>query len=288
MTQATCNRAGAPANFERRARVVAAASLFAAKAATAPAAKPSAAVPAPGDSRLESLTVDGPRLQVVMLVHPDMTALDLVGPQLIFATLQNVDVHLAWKDLSAVSTDSGLRILPTVALDAAPSAPDILFVPGGLKGTTAMMLDAQVIGFLRSLGSRARYVTSVCTGALLLGAAGLLRGYRATSHWYVRDTLAVFDAVPVDERVVVDRNRVTGGGVTAGLDMALTLSAILRGDEFARTQELLFEYAPTPPFACGTPELAGESLTAQVLQRRRLAIEAATQAAAQARKGWAG
>lgn len=228
-----------------------------------------------------------PRLQIAMLVHPDMTALDLVAPQLVFATLGDADTHLVWKDLSPVTTDSGLKILPSTTFADAPAAPDILFVPGGLKGTTALLQDEDTLRFLRERGAAARWVTGVCTGVLLLGAAGLLRGHRATAHWYVRELLPIFDAAPVAQRVVVDRNRVTGGGVTAGIDMALTLSALLRGEAHARLQTLLFEYAPQPPFASGTPELAGQALTATVRERRGPAIEAARQAAQKARDRWA-
>lgn len=227
------------------------------------------------------------RLQVVMLVHPDMTALDLVGPQLVFATMGDTDTHLVWKDLAPVTADSGLKLLPSRTFADAPKAPDILFVPGGLKGTTALLQDEETLRFLRERGASARWVTGICTGVLLLGAAGLLRGYRATAHWYVQDILPVFDAVPSAERVVVDRNRVTGGAVTAGIDMALTLSAMLRGEDKARTQELAFGYAPEPPFAAGTPALAGEALTTRVLEGRAPAISAARRAAMLARERWA-
>ncbi|WP_269759394.1 DJ-1/PfpI family protein [Variovorax sp. E3] len=228
------------------------------------------------------------RLQVLMLVHPDMTALDLVGPQLVFATMGDVDTHMVWKDLSPVTTDSGLKLVPGMTFADAPKAPDILFVPGGLKGTTALLQDEETLRFLRERGASARWVTGVCTGVLLLGAAGLLRGYRATAHWYVQDILPVFDAEPSADRVVIDRNRVTGGAVTAGIDMALTMSAMLRGDDKARTQELAFGYAPMPPFAAGTPELAGEALTKRVLESRAPAISAARRAAEMARQRWAG
>jgi len=227
-----------------------------------------------------------PRLQITMLVHLDMTALDLVAPQLVFATLGDADTHLVWKDRSPVTTGSGLKLLPSMTFADAPSAPDILFVPGGLKGTTALLQDEETLGFLRERGTAARWVAGVCTGVLLLGAAGLLRGRRATAHWYVRDLLPVLDAIPIAQRVVVDRHCVTGGGVTAGIDMALTLSALLRGEAHARIQTLLFEYAPQPPFPSGTPELAGHELTSTVRERRGTAIEAARQAAQRARERW--
>lgn len=236
---------------------------------------PSAQMPTPADGTR--------RLQIVMLAHPDMTALDLVAPQLIFATVGNVEVQVVWKDSAPVLTDSDLQIAPTTRFDQAARAPDLLFVPGGLKGTTAMLHDPEVLDFVRSVGDAARWVTSVCTGSLLLGAAGLLRGYRATSHWYVRDLLPLLDAEPVNERVVQERNRITGAGVTAGIDLALTISAALRGEAHARRQQLVFEYAPRPPFASGTPELAGTDLTTSVLQAHQAAIDAARLAVVQAR-----
>lgn len=226
------------------------------------------------------------RMQIVMLAHPDMTALDLVGPQLIFATMPNTDVHIVWKNRSLITTDSGLNIVPSLTFDEAPRTPDLLFIPGGLKGTTAAMQDEQILEFVRQRGAQARWVTSVCTGALLLGAAGLLRGYRATAHWYVRELLTEFDCTPVNARVVVDRNRVTGSGVTAGIDMALTISAAIYGDELARRQTLAFEYAPRPPFLSGTPEMAGMLITNQVLARRRPAIDFARKIAIVARRRW--
>jgi cyclohexyl-isocyanide hydratase len=250
--------------------------LAAAAASTATAAF--AQLPDAAPTTLGTANASSGRLRVVMLAYPGMTALDLVAPQLIFATLGNAEVQVVWKSTSPVKTDSGLEIVPTARLDQAASAPDVLFVPGGLKGTTAVLEDAEVVRFMRERGAQARWVTSVCTGALLLGAADLLRGYKATTHWYVRDLLPLVGATPLDERVVIDRNRVTAGGVTAGMDFALTLSARLRGEDHARRQELVFEYAPQPPFGTGTPKQAGEALTNAVLQIRRPALEAARHA----------
>lgn len=257
-----------PAGAIGRRAVVAAAAL-AGLAAAAP--RPAAA---------------GQRLQVAMLMVPDMTAMDLVGPQLILATLPDTDVHLVAAGRAPVVTDSGLAILPTLTLADCPAELDVLFVPGGLKGTTALIGDDALLGFLRDRGSRARLVASVCTGALALAAAGLLRGYRATGHWYIRDLLRDFGAEPVAARVVEDRDRMTGAGVTAGLDFALRLSARLRGEAVARTQTLVFEYDPQPPFDTGSPAKAGPELTARVLERRGPAIEAARQAALAARAKW--
>lgn len=257
-----------------RRDVLGAVAGLAGSALGAPAAQAQAQAPVPAPD-------PGARLQIVMLAYPDMTALDLVAPQLVFATLGHADVQLVWKDTEPVTTDSGLRIVPTTRIADAARAPDVLFVPGGLKGTTALLRDTEVLQFVQRCGEASGWVTSVCTGALLLGAAGLLRGYRATSHWYVRDLLPLLDATPVNQRVVRDRNRVTGAGVTAGMDMALALSALLRGEGHARRQQLVFEYAPQPPFNSGTPEEAGVELSRSVRLSRQAAIEAARQAVAQ-------
>lgn len=202
----------------------------------------------------------GPPQQIGMLIYPKMTALDFVGPHTFLSGLMNVDVHVLWKTKDIITTDSGLRIQPSTALSECPKDLDILFVPGGTKGTIALMDDPEGIAFLADRGSRARYVTSVCTGSMLLGAAGLLKGYKATSHWYVRDLLPIFGATAVPERVVIDRNRITGGGVTSGIDFGLTLSAKMRDERFAQMQQLAFEYDPQPPFHGGTPEKAAPKI----------------------------
>lgn len=207
-------------------------------------------------------------LQLVMLLFPRMQQLDLTGPFDVFARFSDsLEIHLAAKDLGPVPDANGLRILPTVAFDDCPRA-DILFVPGG-AGQLAAMDDATTIGFLRRQGLSARYVTSVCTGSLLLAAAGLLTGYRATSHWLSIEQLAHFGAEPVAERVVVDGNRVTGAGVTAGIDFALTLAALLFGEERAKLTQLAMEYDPAPPFDSGSPARAEAPLVAHVRDATR-------------------
>jgi cyclohexyl-isocyanide hydratase len=173
-----------------------------------------------------------------------------------------------------------LPVSANTSFATCPAELDVLFVPGGLKGTVALMRDKEVLDFLANRGARARYVTSVCTGSLALGAAGLLNGYRATSHWYVRDLLPLMGAIVAPDRVVVDRNRITGGGVTAGLDFGLTLVAALRGDEYARRIQLLLVSAPKPPFDAGEPESAGSTLVQEVLDRRMPLIAAARSAIA--------
>jgi cyclohexyl-isocyanide hydratase len=250
--------------------------LLGAAAAVVASERGAQAQPAPASGEVQ---------HIAMLAYPWMTALDLIGPQLFFAALGNVRVHLVWKTREPVTSDTGVTIVPTTSFADCPAELALLFVPGGLRGTVDVMGDGDALGFLRSRGARAGLVTSVCTGALVLGAAGLLDGYRATAHWYVRDLLPLFGAAPVAARVVEDRNRITGGGVTAGIDFALRIAARLRGAEHARRLQLVFEYDPQPPFDAGSPEKAGPALVADVLGRRAAAIASAREAAlaAQAR-----
>ncbi len=196
------------------------------------------------------------RLQIGMLLYPGLSALDLIGPHPFFAELSNSEVHLLWKDKEPVVSSLGYSIVPTTTIRDCPSDLDVLFVPGGTSGTFAMMDDDEILSFLADRASRARYVTSVCTGSLILGAAGLLKGYRATSHWRFRDLLTMFGATPVEERVVTDRNRITGGGVTAGIDFGLVIASRLRGRHAAEVLQLYNEYDPHPPFGAGTPAVA--------------------------------
>lgn len=204
-------------------------------------------------------------IRIAFLVYPNVTQLDLTGPAQVLSRLGNAKVDLVWHSRDPVQTDSGFALLPTATFDEIRQT-DILCVPGGF-GCTDVMQDDAALAWVRDVGTSARWVTSVCTGSLILGAAGLLRGYRATSHWAWRDYLRLFGAVPVGERVVFDRNRVTGGGVTAGIDFALALMAEIRGEKYARLVQLGLEYDPSPPFDSGTPEKAGEDLVAQVHER---------------------
>ncbi len=201
-------------------------------------------------------------LQVAMLLYPGLTLLDLVGPEA--TLLMHSKIHLVWKTRDAVTTDTGIRIEPNTTFADCPRQLDILFVPGGF-GTAAVMQDAEALAFLRDRGATARYITSVCSGSLILAAAGLLQGYKATSHWSALDTLAALGVEVVKARVVTDRNRVSGGGVTAGIDFGLTLLAKLRGEQAAKLSQLALEYDPAPPFDAGSPEAAGPEITAQAL-----------------------
>lgn len=197
-------------------------------------------------------------LTVGMVLFPGFTLLDLAGPQAVLGF--HGRTLLLWKTLEPVATDSGLTINPTTTFDDCPKDLDVLFVPGGF-GTNAAMRDQEILDFLAQVGASARYVTSVCSGSLILGMAGLLDGYRAATHWAAYGALEAVGATATRERVVVDRNRFTGGGVTSGIDFGLTLLAELRGEQAAKITQLAIEYDPAPPFDTGTPDAAGPELT---------------------------
>jgi cyclohexyl-isocyanide hydratase len=194
--------------------------------------------------------------KIAFLLYPQFTALDVVGPHYMLASLMGSKTYLVAKTLDPVESDLKMAIVPSATFEQCPADLDILCVPGGTNGTLAAMQDEATIAFLKDRGSRAKLITSVCTGSLVLAAAGLLTGYKATSHWAARETLRDFGAEPVDARVVVDRNRITGGGVTAGLDFGLQIIAKLRDQRYAEGVQLLAEYAPEPPFNAGTPHTA--------------------------------
>ena len=204
-------------------------------------------------------------LHIGMLLFPRLTQLDLTGPFEVLHRIPDAKVHLLWETTDPIVADSGLGLVPSMAFADCPPL-DVVFVPGGI-GQVALMTDDVVLGFLRHHGRTARYVTSVCTGALVLGAAGLLDGYAATTHWAFVELLAAFGARHVPGRVVVDRNRFTGGGITAGIDFALRLAAELAGDDVAKRIQLGLEYDPAPPFRSGHPDVADPALVAQVRER---------------------
>ena len=206
-----------------------------------------------------------------MVLFPGLTQLDLTGAYEVFARIPDCRVELAAANIGVVRSDSGLLLCPTTTFDSAPQF-DILCVPGG-PGVDDAVDSTTVLDFVARQGRAARYVTSVCTGALVLGAAGLLHGYRATTHWASLEFLPLFGATPVRERVVVDRNRITGGGVTAGIDFGLALAALLRGDDVARAIQLWIEYNPAPPFNAGSPQTAGRDFVAATYEPRRAYFE---------------
>ncbi|MEM5517932.1 DJ-1/PfpI family protein [Henriciella sp. AS95] len=195
-------------------------------------------------------------ISVAFLVFPNVTQLDLTGPAQVLSRLGNVTLDLVWKTRDPVPTDSGFSLLPTKTFEEVEHA-DIICVPGGF-GTLDVMQDEVALDWVRKVGASADWVTSVCTGSLVLGAAGLLKGYEATTHWASHDQLAFFDAIPVKQRVVLDRNRLTGGGVTSGIDFALALVARIRGEAHAKFIQLSIEYDPHPPFDSGTPDKADD------------------------------
>ena len=201
-------------------------------------------------------------LEIGTMLYPGLTLLDLIGPHTVFSWFANI--HLVWKTTDLVRTDTGIGVKPNATFATCPRELDILFVPGGF-GQQNLMADSEVIAFLADRGARAKFVTSVCSGSLLLGAAGLLQGYKATSHWAAREGLSAFGAEPTDARVVVDRNRITGGGVTAGIDFGLVVLAKLRGDDAAKFTQLAMEYDPEPPFNSGSPKTAGPAIVQQTL-----------------------
>lgn len=210
-------------------------------------------------------------LRIGLLLFPGLTQLDLTGPYEVFHRIPGAEVHLVWKDLEPVRADSGLRLLPTTTIADCPPL-DIVCVPGGF-GQIALMDDPVVLDFLRVHGRTARYITSVCTGALLLGAAGLLDGHRCTTHWAFTELLADYGGAYAAGRVVVDGNRITGGGVTAGIDFALRVAAEVAGPDVAKAIQLGLEYNPAPPFASGHPDVAEpaivEAVRARLIDRGR-------------------
>jgi cyclohexyl-isocyanide hydratase len=204
-------------------------------------------------------------MNIGLLLYPRLTQLDLTGPYEVFGRVPTAKVHVVWKYLDPVASDRGLQITPTTTFGDCPPL-DIICVPGG-PGQVDLMDDSETLDFLRKQAANAKWVTSVCTGSLILGAAGLLKGYQATCHWASRDQLSLFGAEPSESRVVVDRNRITGAGVTAGLDFALQLVAQAFDERTAHAIQLALEYEPSPPFWSGTPQHASAELVADARQR---------------------
>ena len=203
--------------------------------------------------------------QIGMLIFPKLTQLDMTGPYEVLARLPNTKVHLIAKTLDPIVTDRGMRIMPTITIAECPPL-DVIMVPGG-PGQQDLMEDEVVLEFLRRQAQVVKYITSVCTGSLVLGAAGLLKGKRATSHWAALEHLKPLGATPLSEKVVVDGNIITGAGVTSGIDFALTLAAILEGEAVAREIQLQIEYDPDPPFRVGSPRTAAPETIAAVRSR---------------------
>ena len=206
---------------------------------------------------------DSQQHTIGLVFYPGMTSLDIIGPQQVFAGLPGVQLHRIWKTLEPVKTDDGMVVLPDTTFDNCPRL-DIICIGGGI-GQAAVEDDPELLAFLRTQGSTAKFITSVCGGSQFLAKAGLLEGYRAATHWAARPQLAALGIEVGTERVVIDRNRITGGGVTAGIDFGLTLVSILYGEEIAKINQLLIEYNPAPPFDTGSPEKAGTELVEKAM-----------------------
>ncbi|MES2030777.1 MAG: DJ-1/PfpI family protein [Pseudomonadota bacterium] len=199
-------------------------------------------------------------IQIGFVLFPNVTQLDFTGPLQVLSRVPGAKVHLLWKRIEPITSDTVLTFLPTTTFGDCPQL-DVICVPGG-AGADEAMHDEETLTFLRKQAPGAHYVTSVCTGSLVLGAAGLLTGYRAATHWSARPFLSHFGAIPDASRVCIDRNRVTGGGVTAGIDFALTLTSIMLDRKTAETIQLAIEYNPAPPFNAGSPETAPPEVVA--------------------------
>jgi len=219
---------------------------------------------------------DSASTSIGLLLFPALTQLDLTGPFEVFARAPDTKVHLIWKNLELVVSDRGMAIQPTTTFDACPAL-DIICIPGG-PGQINLMEDEEVLSFIRAQSKQAKLVTSVCTGSLVLGAAGLLQGYKATTHWASLDQLALLGAEPVNERVVLDRNRITGAGVTSGIDFALSVVSEMFGPDIAQNIQLHMEYDPAPPFDCGSPRSASEEQLKKAQQQVAPFIEKRRQA----------
>jgi cyclohexyl-isocyanide hydratase len=206
---------------------------------------------------------DSPKYTLGLIFYPGMTALDIIGPQQVLSPLPGIKTYRIWKTLEPVTTDDGMVVLPDTTFDNCPRL-DIICIGGGI-GQAAVEDDPELLAFLRKQGGTAKYVTSVCGGSIFLAKAGLLEGYRAASHWAGTTQLTALGVDFGTERVVVDRNRITGGGVTAGIDFGLTLVSILFGEEIAKITQLLLEYNPAPPFDTGSPEKAGSELVEKAM-----------------------
>jgi cyclohexyl-isocyanide hydratase len=206
-------------------------------------------------------------MKIQMFIYPGMTLLDLVGPLQAWSFWPGAEIQIVAQTAGSIATDSGLNVYATHSFDQAWSDPDILFVPGGTEGTFALLDNEDVLAFLQRQGNNAGWITSVCTGSIVLAAAGLLTGYKATSHWMAKDMLPAFGVELGEGRWVIDRNRASGGGVTAGIDFGLALMAHISGDEkLAQQVQLAMEYAPSPPYSSGTPAEAPPEILAAITQ----------------------
>lgn len=205
-------------------------------------------------------------MKILATLFPNFTAIDLVGPTNCWMFIPGVEIQIAAAQAGPVRTDIGLEIQATHSFDNCFQSPDVLLVPGGGRGVFSALQDDHFLDHIARLGEKSGWVTSVCNGSLVLGAAGLLRGYQAACYWYSREYLRQFGAEPVNKRTVIDRNRATGGGMTAGIDFGLSMMGLWGGTPVGQLTELSMEYAPQPPFGTGLPELAPSEVLAQARQ----------------------
>jgi cyclohexyl-isocyanide hydratase len=213
------------------------------------------------------------QLHIGFVIYPGVVQLDIFGAYQVLAFPPNTQLHLISKTLSPIVSNEGLTLSPTTTLADCPVL-NVICVPGGGMGQLAAMRDPEILDFLRKQSITAQYVTSVCTGSLILAAAGLLQGYKATCHWAFRDQLALLGVEVVAQRVVIDRDRITGAGVTSGIDFGLTLLGLLCGEDVAKMTQLMMEYDPKPPFNAGTPETAGKEAVETLMQLGKPMIDA--------------
>jgi cyclohexyl-isocyanide hydratase len=213
------------------------------------------------------------QLQIGFLIYPGVIQLDVMGVYQVLAFPPNTQLHLIWKHLTPVVSNEGLTLIPTTTLADCPPL-NVICVPGGGMGQIEVMKDIEILEFLQQQSKFAQYMTSVCTGSMILAAAGLLQGYKATCHWAFRDQLAMLGVEVLPQRVVIDRDRITGAGVTSGIDFGLTLLGLLCGKEVAKMTQLMMEYTPEPPFNAGTPETAGKEIVDSLVQSGKPLLDA--------------
>jgi cyclohexyl-isocyanide hydratase len=216
------------------------------------------------------------QINIGFLVYYDVIQLDVMGAYQVLSFPPNATLHLVGKTLTPILSSEGLIITPTTTLDNCPTL-DVICVPGGGMGQIEVMKDESILNFLQQKSTAAKYITSVCTGSLILAAANLLQGYKATCHWAFREQLAILGVEVIPERVVIDRDRITGAGVTSGIDFGLTLLSLLCGENMAKMAQLMMEYNPQPPFNAGSPETAGEKILQPLLEFGKPLIEAFSQ-----------
>ena len=213
------------------------------------------------------------QINIGFLIYPDVVQLDVMGAYQVLSFPPNATLHLIWKTLDPITSNEGLIITPTTTLDNCPAL-DVICVPGGGMGQVEVMQDKEVLSFLQQKSKTARYITSVCTGSLILATANLLQGYKATCHWAFREHLKMLGVEVVPERIVIDRDRLTGAGVTSGIDFGLTLVSLLWDEDMAKMTQLFLEYDPLPPFNAGTPDKAEQTIVKSLREFGKPVIEA--------------